>query len=240
MRRKTVTFVFLATLLIVGVTVAIYSSMVKSAQPTATHFFTVSPNQIQTMQQTANAGIASLLAQSTAPAGATPFSVVATNVAGTQTAIATAMSCQSLPPAAASATSLAVWGTVDPKNSDAGFLQTAQARQGGNRIFISKRTDLAPTLAPEDKGTIFVLHPNCIYEEFAIAPDQETIDAFIGNLPATDVVVMTAPPQSIFGKYPPAAPVSQGSSTPSPQETVEPIKPGRTGDNSNACGFTFF
>lgn len=221
MRKHTAIFVLCAVLLTVGVVAALYSSMVKGAQSTGTRFFTVSPDQLHAMRQTADAGIISVGAQNTAPAGATPFSVVATGVSGTQTAVAKALSCVSASGLASSATVSAVWGTVDPKNPDASFLQTAQARQHGGPISISRTTDLAQNLAPEDKGTIIVRHANCTYEEFKIAPDKQTVDTFIGNLPATDVVVNVAPPQSIFGKYPPVAPVRQGSSTPSPQSTVK-------------------
>lgn len=223
MRRKLTILVLCAAFLLVGGAVALYANMVNSATPVATHFFTVAPNQIQTMEQTANAGVASLLAQATLPPGATPYAVIATGVAGTRTAIAKALSCRpTAAPAAASATTLALWGTMDPKNRDAGFLLTAQAQNPGAPITASKTTDLAPNLPPEEKASIVVLHSNCTIEEFKIAPDKATVDAFIASLPKTDVVIGGAPPQSIAGKHPASAPASLGSNTPSPQQTARP------------------
>ena len=222
MRRKFTILMLCAAFLLVGGAVALYANMVNSATPVATHFFTVAPNQIQTMEQTANAGVASLLAQATLPPGATPFAVVATNVAGTQAAVSTALTCRSTaPPAAASATALALWGTVDPKNRDAGFLLTAQAQNPGAPITASKTTDLAPNIPPEEKVAVVVLHPNCTFEEFKIAPGP-TVDTFIASLPKTDVLFLVVPPQSTVGKHPASAPASLGSNTPSPQQTAKP------------------
>lgn len=70
-----------------------------------------------------------------------------------------------------------------------------QATHPGDVHNPTQVTDLAPQIPKGQKPEVIVRDPNCSYEGFLIAPNQQAYDALATSLPTNDLIVSMLPAQ---------------------------------------------
>lgn len=90
-----------------------------------------------------------------------------------------------------------------------------QATYPGDVHLPARTTDLAPQIAQKDKVEIYVRLPDCSYESYLMAWNQQTIDTFIGGLQVGRTVVAIVPPSSAMQRAPAGSPPASVALPPS-------------------------